>query len=411
MKHRWMAWALAGAILVTPYFALAPHSFADDAQSKGAARSEVTSNVFGSAEGRNLKDHGFIEGGDGGALMETSLLTREQLAILTAQLMGEDAKARAFQVASGYEDETEFPNWSRSYISYSKVRGWMKGDAGKFNNKGFVSAEELAIVLLRALGYAEAKWGTNVETLAHAGIDFQQLGVMGKKGKPAEYKVTRGQTFVAMWEAVSKTVTKSGECLGVKLGKIQNPLDELRINRVKVVSYKEFHVEFSREMSILNTEDLKVVAGSPQKIAKIERIDELTFRVTLLNNLPRNTKVTVKGESVFVSKLPTSFSVEYTFDPKDEVNPELVSITRANETRLVLGFSETIGQRLGGVAIRKNGQEVGATYAVKGSEVHVTLQSYLEPGDKLTITVERFVDEAGNELPYTEREYRVPAKE
>lgn len=405
MKHRFLAWTVAGALLFAPLTSAAlPVSFAQDG---GNPDAKVTSKAFGTAEGQNLKEHGFIEGGTGGVLMETEQLTREQLAILTAQLMGEKQKAQQFQVASGYSDEKEFPAWSRSYISYNKARGWMRGSGGKFDNKGLVSAEELAIVLLRALGYPEAKWGENVDALARVGIDFKKLGVMSEMAKPVEHKVTRGQSFVAMWEAVTKSVMKSGECLGVKLGKIDTPLDQLLIRSVKVVSSKVFLVEFNRETGVVDAEDLKVFAGTPQKIAKVERVDELTFRVEMLNYLPRNTKVTVKGEHLYAKNIPTPFSVAYNFDSKDKVKPELVSISKAGELRLVLAFSEPLGEKSGNVKVEKDGQEIASHYSIKGSEIHVTLHSALGVGDKLTIIVERFVDTEGNEMKYGKQEFRV----
>lgn len=151
--------------------------------------------------GNKLKEKGIVKGGNNGDLMLDKVLTRVEMAVLLARLYAEEKQAKEYKQPSEYKDEKDVPKWGKNYVSYAKMRGWLKGDSvGNFSPNEAVTGEQLATILLRILGYQTAKWGKNrAELLAKTGIAIEVAG-----------DINRGQVFEALWDAVSKPVMSDG---------------------------------------------------------------------------------------------------------------------------------------------------------------------------------------------------------
>lgn len=159
----------------------------------------------GEESGSRLKALGIVQGDSQGDLLLTKNLTRVELAILLSRLYGEEWKASTYTQPSAFKDEATFPKWGARYIAYAQHRGWLVGDgAANFNPSNHVSGEELAVLLLRILGYEEVQWGKNA-------AELQKLtGIAVRNNlKP----MLRGDLFDVLWAAVSKPVMKDGTTL------------------------------------------------------------------------------------------------------------------------------------------------------------------------------------------------------
>lgn len=189
----------------------------------------------------NLLQYGFITGDQNGDPMVEKLLYRSELAALIAELNGVKDQAGAFAQPGDYTDWDQVADWAKPYVAYAQVNGWMNGfPDGSFQADGAVPAQQLAAVLMNALGYPVV-WDTVVEDAAALGIVLTGDAL------------TRGEAFEAMWTAVSE-VPVFGEdvTLGVKLGKLEptTPVTtELAVDKVYTDNLKEVYVEFNQDVT------------------------------------------------------------------------------------------------------------------------------------------------------------------
>lgn len=164
----------------------------------------------GEVSGPRLKALGVVQGdGEGNLLLDKSL-TRAELAVLLSRLYREEWKASTYTVPSSFKDEAKFPKWGMRYIAYSQHRGWLLGDgAGNFNPDGTVTGEQLAVLLLRVLGYSDVRWGEHaVELQKRTGIGIAE---------PMRPMI-RGTLFDVLWDAIKNPVMKDGTALIDRIG-------------------------------------------------------------------------------------------------------------------------------------------------------------------------------------------------
>ena len=117
-----------------------------------------------------LVDLGLISGYSDGSFRPASYITREEVAKLIAILCTENPQAPADVYF--YDAQN---SWALSYIGYCAGQGIIAGDGmGSFRPKDNVTAQELAKMLLVALGYntkyegiGGATWQTTTDVLAN----------------------------------------------------------------------------------------------------------------------------------------------------------------------------------------------------------------------------------------------------
>jgi len=191
----------------------------------------------------NLQANDFIAGNAEGDLLVDAMLTREQLAALITELKGENDEAAVFAFPADYADAAKISTWARPYVSYVKESGWMTGKPGNmFDPKGAVSAQQLAVVLLNALGY-EFTWDTALDVAMENGIEFDNEG-----------DLTRGDAFEAMWVAVNTVVNGSELTLGQELGKIEIPAPTVALDGVALSAINS--TTFNLTATFVASEDL-----------------------------------------------------------------------------------------------------------------------------------------------------------
>lgn len=183
---------------------------------------------FAASGGEMLYYYKFISGASDKQmdLMEDQPLTREQLAILITELNGKKSEAAQIGGVPSYADTVRISSWAHPYVAYCESQKWMQGIGfGLFDGKGRVTGRQLALVLLRAMGY-DAAWD-EVDALLH------------KLGIPLDDKpLTRGEVFDYIWLVITQPICADGGTLAVKLGRLtseqigalRNPSIDLKVD-------------------------------------------------------------------------------------------------------------------------------------------------------------------------------------
>ncbi|MDO4799005.1 MAG: hypothetical protein Q4A52_00640 [Bacillota bacterium] len=338
--------------------------------------------------GQHLFKYGMVLG-DNGDLKEHASLTREQLAILLVRLYGETEQAKAYQVPSGFADEAQFPGWSKQYISYAKMKGWMQGrTSGKFDNLGKVTGEELATVLLRVLKRQE-KWGTNIGRLESLGVTI-----------PAK-QLTRGETFDAMWKVVSTPLMSDGSILGVNLGKLQ-PKEttpaSFDVASVKADNLKEVLVEMNQAVQLPDASAKAQVLG--QTVQSLDLLpDGKTLAVRLATELVNQREYNLKltGIKAVKAGVPTPGSFEKKFTVLDASMPSVTNVQFIGPKHLLIEFDEPI-KTLGKVEIKQGNVTISVNHtktALQSNKIVMELYSNLAEGKEYGVSISEFKDFAG----------------
>lgn len=124
------------------------------------------SNEYGE-QGALLESLGVLKGSDGDLRLNDKL-TRQELMVMTARLMGEEATAENFKFESPFPD-VDHP-YFEPFIAWAYNKGLTTGyPDGTFGPTDEVSVQMLQTFLLRVLGYA-GDWATAPEDAVEAGI-------------------------------------------------------------------------------------------------------------------------------------------------------------------------------------------------------------------------------------------------
>ena len=345
-----------------------------------------------------LYDNGFITGKDG-ADLEAKLdvnaqLTRAQLAALIAELNGAKEEAAAFEQPADFTDFATIAGWAKNFVSYAAVNGWMNGFTdGTFRADASVPAQQLAAVLMNALGY-DVVWNTVLADAAELGIVVEGAAL------------TRGEAFEAMWVAVSEVMMADSEMtLGQHLGKLTPPVvvpTTLTIDSVTATNLKEVVVKFNQVV------DKETVVAANFVLNK-----SLTSSVTLLEDgktaVVAVTPVTT-GEmgnqveyTLTVEKVKTVAGAELakvtkTFTAFDATLPTVVGVTYTGPKNFEIEFSEPM-QVAPTVTVKSGNSTLSVNTAgmtgLGTNVITVPLFSTLTDATTYTITVTAAQDFAG----------------
>jgi hypothetical protein len=166
--------------------------------------------------GEQLKSAGFVAGDQDGNLNEDQKLTREQMMVLIAEMNGVKEEAATFGIPADFSDVNE-NDWFAPYVWYAFYQGWTTGMGdGTFGAGLSVDSKMASTFMLKALGYEVADYNASVAQAAAVGIEVEESSAM-----------TRGEGFVAMWSTVNLPKQGSEVSLGVELGKIEAPAEEV----------------------------------------------------------------------------------------------------------------------------------------------------------------------------------------
>lgn len=190
--------------------------------------------------GEILKGYGVLSGDANGNLNETQSIDRATMYTVLIKLLGKDAEAKAYTVPSTFSDDNT--SWAANYIAFAEKEGLTKGIGnGKFAPEGKVTLQQMATIMLRALGY-EADYNTAIADATAKGL------LAGVVESDNNGMVVKSDVYTSMLNTLKAPVKDSTEALGTVL-KIPNFVVDngvLSVTGVTANTAKSFEVKFSK---------------------------------------------------------------------------------------------------------------------------------------------------------------------
>lgn len=318
-----------------------------------------------------LKAAGFLKGDDSGDLMVEKELTREEMAVLFAQLNGVEDEAAAFVKPANYTDADQL-TWSAPFVSYAQEMGWMIGyEDNSFRPKQTVTGKELLVVLMQVLKY-DFTWNTIVADAAAVGLTVSTEG-----------EILRGAAFETMWVGVNTVVNGSDMTLGVMLGKIAPPAPvvvDLALVGVSANNLREVMVEFNNEIDKDSLDKANFMIGTTEATKVVLQADGKTVMAWFA--LDNQTEYTLEiAEIADVNEFVLE-DIEVKFTATDFAAPVVEGVEVFGNKKLVVTFSEPVdpatAQILGNYRI--NDLLFGGMVKVDGRTVSITVTNRLPEG-------------------------------
>lgn len=192
--------------------------------------------------GEVLKGYGVLQGDENGNLNETQTIDRATMYTILIKLLGKDAEAKAYTVPSTFTDDNT--NWAANYIAFAEKEGLTKGVGnGLFSPNGKVTLQQMATIMLRALGY-EADYNTAIADATAQGllksvVESQNSGL-----------VVKSDVYTSMLNTLNAPVKDSTVLLGNQLKIVGfNAGSALAVSTVTAASAKTFSVKFNRAVT------------------------------------------------------------------------------------------------------------------------------------------------------------------
>lgn len=291
--------------------------------------------------GEILKGMNLLAGDENGNLNEDQNLNRAEMMVIMARMMGKFEEAKSFALPSTFTDLAGF-SWAVPYIAYAEMNEWTAGvGAGMFNPAGAVTAQEVAVFMLKALGYeadVDFTWANAVEVATAKGL-------MAGVSTPATSSILRGDLFKVMYTTLNTNVKGEAVALGVKLGYMKPAV--LAVSSVKALNSKEIEITFNKAMNEGSAEDetnyvVKVGGVSEDFNASLE--EDNVVVLTLDESIEAITSVNVEVSEDVLDDALKALGADYktAFIFYDEDAPEVVS-TEVDGNTLTVLFNEYVG--------------------------------------------------------------------
>ncbi len=185
-----------------------------------------------------LEEMGVLKGNTAGDLMLAQELKREDSVVMLARLLGLEAAAEAWEGAPTWTDLPENPYYV-SFLAWAQEAGYYQGHSNlRFGFGETISANDFALVLLRALGYAEVgddSWETAFE-------DATELGLLEGLTVDKTGKLLRGDMAVMVYLALGTEMAEGGKTLAEELG-VEMPVVAME---VEATGAKKLTVTFNK---------------------------------------------------------------------------------------------------------------------------------------------------------------------
>lgn len=190
--------------------------------------------------GEQLRDLGLLKGDDYGNLMEDKYLTRSEMMVILARMLGEYDEAEAYKLKSSFTDGNN--HWAERYVAYAQMRGWTSGIGNnEFGYEMKHTAQQAAVFMLKTLGYvADTDF-----TWTNAFQKATQLGLFtGVDIEPGQ-DILRGSLFQVMMRTLNTNMKGSTQTLGENLGIMGSV--PLAVSSVKANGLLQVLVEFNSD--------------------------------------------------------------------------------------------------------------------------------------------------------------------
>ncbi len=193
-----------------------------------------------------LKEYKVLIGDETGDLMLDEYLTREQALVVLARLMGMENEAKNTTFESSFTD-VDHPYYE-PFIAFAESKGWTNGIGnGLFGYGQFLTAQQAAAYMLRALGYDVAY----EDVMAKA----EEMGILKDVGAEASASILRGQVAVMMYNTLMTKPNNSDVTLLEQLGLTPLAPAVATIQKVEANNLKQLKVYFTAPVDKAGNQD------------------------------------------------------------------------------------------------------------------------------------------------------------
>lgn len=234
--------------------------------------------------GEFLKKAGVLEGSDSGDLMLDKQLKRQDAVVLLSRLMKAEEEAKKFPVTEEYPTFKDITNnYYKPYLAWAQANKYYEGhNAEKFGYGEFLTAQQYATVLLRALGYEV----NDAEAYKAAFETAKKLGIMKDLKVEEKAEITRGQMAQMTFNALGLKMKGSDKTLAEFLG-IEMPAPaELKVEKVYTENLAEVVVELSNaklaDRAKLENPANYRLSGTNDPVVKTAKLDGNNVILTLV---------------------------------------------------------------------------------------------------------------------------------
>lgn len=323
-------------------------------------------------------------GDDKGNLNLDLKLERRDMVILLSRLMGDE------EVASKFPVSEESPTWEDArtdayyvpFFAWAQVNKFFAGKTVKeFGPREAITAQDYAVVLLRALGYDVEGHDAWKAALA----DAKKLGILANVEVEDATEITRGQMSVMTLNALAVNVKDSTKTLAETL-EIKLPVPAVLEAEVVADNLKEIKVVFNKDVDadLLNLELYSTTAGEIEH-AVIE--DGNVVVLTLKGNMTKKAySLTIKGTKEVDGK--------YNFTAGDNAIPAVESVVGLGTKALKVTMTEPIKDTKKVSNFTIDGKAVYGSVNVIGREIIIKTYNALSVGEH-DLTVSSLEDYAG----------------
>lgn len=201
--------------------------------------------------GDTLKGYGLISGDQNGNLNEDKEITRAEMMVVLAQLLGKFTEAKAYSIPSTSKDVAG--HWAAAYIAFAEKEAWTAGKGnGMFDPNGKVTLQETAAFMMKALGYTVTDYAKVVE-------EATKLNLLKDVNGEATKSIVRAELFKAALNTVNAPIKDSTQKLGEKLGVIKVVASALDPKKVEGISQNTIQITLKAEAKEVKASDFSVV--------------------------------------------------------------------------------------------------------------------------------------------------------
>jgi hypothetical protein len=263
------------------------------------------------------------------------------MAVLYAKLQGKATEAEAHALPTTLTDVADA--WYTPWVSYVAEQGWMVGSDNMFRPMDNVTAKEVKVLLLKALGY-EVVWET-------VDADAETNGIVLTAAD--ETLPLGSEVFASVRAILDMTPVDGTETLGTVLtftdyvAPVVEPEvpETLEVVSVTALNLREVEVVFNREVDATEAAKVanyKIDTNNPEKATVAEDGMTVVLRMSnanALGNYSNTSDLVIESEVGFDADTTIS-----NFAVKDVTVPEIVSVEVTGPRNLKVTFTEPLDE-------------------------------------------------------------------
>ncbi|MZQ99353.1 MAG: hypothetical protein GT601_16935 [Acidaminobacter sp.] len=342
--------------------------------------------------GETLRSLGLIVGYEDGDLAENQYLTRTEMMVILARMLGEYDEAFRWTRQSTFSDRNN--HWGERYVAYAQYRGWTVGIGdNKFGYEQKHTVQEASVFMLKALGYtapADFTWDTAFSKAKSLGL-FDELSLRETSN------IYRGELFQVMLNTLLTDMKGQNMMLGQKLDVLTPDMIPFEVESVSSDNLNEIEVVFSKDVDedTLSSSDFSI---SGRTATPELQSDGVTVILTLSNVLSNDTRYSLTISGIRSEDGTSLARVTKTFTTDDDIDPKVEDVRLLGPAYVEITFSEPI-KTAGTVQVYdgRTSYTAAASFAELGSEtIVVRLSKALLNNDTYEFRIRNFRDYAGN---------------